>query len=490
MKARTTWFLAVVVAVLAGALVLAGTRQGPGLSPDSANYVSGARNLAAGRGLVNYSLRPITVFPPGFPSTLALGDRLGVDPIDGARWLNAFALAALVILTFVLARRHVHRVWLAVGAVAVLAFASPTFDVYTWAWSDPVFCVIVVGWLLTLEAVADRRAHAPSLIVACALLASAAFAYRYASMTVLAASVVVIGVVSWADGWRATIRRSALFVAVSLVVPALIVARNLSEGPAFGPRPASSETVDGILRGLLVSSRGVGALAVGALAALFVLHRFQVQHGERAYGAPLLSLVVWTGIYLAYIVVTELETGIDPINNRLLSPIFASTLVLVAVCADRLLDLDWARHRPWVASGVAVLLSLAVVASFAQTARHAQSRGDDGQGYSARSRADSRLIAAARALPSSAALYTDDPGALYFGGVHQPIHPSPWSPAYGDTGPAQATALRRAVVQSGGSLYLALSSGSLGATVDAPRGLRFRRVTRGPDGALYRVTGG
>lgn len=488
MKARTSWLLVLLVAVAAVVLVLVGTRQGPGLSPDSANYVSSARNLAAGRGLVNYSLRPLTVFPPGFPTTLALGDRLGVDPVDGARWLNALALGALVLLTYGLARRHVRRTWLAVGAVAVLAFASPTFDIFTWAWSDPVFCLLVVGWLLTLESLVSRRGRAPSLIVLAALLASVAFAYRYASMTMLAASVVVIVVASWSDGLGATVRRTSLFLAVSLVLPALIVARNLTEGPAFGQRPSSRETIDGIVRGLVVSSRGVGALAVGALVLLYVLHRYQVQHGVAATGAPLLPLVVWTGTYVAYIVVTELKTGIDPINNRLLSPIFASTVVLLAACADQLLDLDWARHRRWVTITVAAVLVVGVVASFAQTARHARTRGDDGLGFAARDQAHSRLSAAVRALPGSAAVYSNSPGALYFADVRQPIFPSPWSPPDGADDPAAGAALRRAVERSGGALYLALWTGTPDAP-PPPAGLRVERVTSTPDGALYRVTG-
>src|SRR5689334_23211459 len=76
---RTAWLAVGLVAISAVILVVVGTRQGSALSPDSADYISGARNLAAGRGFVNYSLQPITTFPPGFSATLALGDRLGLN---------------------------------------------------------------------------------------------------------------------------------------------------------------------------------------------------------------------------------------------------------------------------------------------------------------------------------------------------------------------------------------------------------------------------
>src|SRR5438105_13261793 len=70
-------------------VLLATSRYGAGLSPDSAAYVSTARHLAAGKGYTLYSGEPYVDWGPLFPTVLAACGRLGLDPIPAARWVNA-----------------------------------------------------------------------------------------------------------------------------------------------------------------------------------------------------------------------------------------------------------------------------------------------------------------------------------------------------------------------------------------------------------------
>ena len=76
---------AVVVAVLAiSAVVLSiiATRRAPNAWPDSASYIAGARNIAAGNGYLGYSQQALTVWPPAFSMMLALAIRLGIGVIE------------------------------------------------------------------------------------------------------------------------------------------------------------------------------------------------------------------------------------------------------------------------------------------------------------------------------------------------------------------------------------------------------------------------
>ena len=73
-------------------LVLRSTPEGLGLSDDSIAYIAGARSLLAGHGYREawlVSNNPITHFPPGFSSALALIGLFGLDPLRGVRFLNA-----------------------------------------------------------------------------------------------------------------------------------------------------------------------------------------------------------------------------------------------------------------------------------------------------------------------------------------------------------------------------------------------------------------
>jgi hypothetical protein len=485
--------MVIVIAFSAVILVVVGTRLGPGLSPDSANYISGARNLAAGRGYVNYALQPITIFPPGFSVMLALGDRIGLDAVDGARWLNAFALGALVILTFMLARRHVRRVWLAVFAAAAVGFAQPLLAIFTFAWTEPVFCVLAVGLLLTLESLLIKRGRDPYLILLAGLFASVGFAYRYAGVTLLALSILIIGVATRRDV-VAFARRAALCLVVASVFPVLIIARNLSRGSALGPRPASTTTVGKIVRNLFSTARGwvstgrslplhlgdlalVGAVAVVVLGFVIAFRKYGFKcHAPGA--APLFPLAVYVGVYLVYIVVSELQTSIDAIDNRLLSPIFAPGAVLVAISVEQLFDLHWITSRRWVVRGSAALLVLWLVVSLGRAANRARADGESGQAYAARRSIQSDLAVAVHKLPSAGRVYSDTAGGLYFAGAKQPIYDSPL-----------VSAFRQEVHRSPASIYLALKSPNSLYLAELRRNrLRVDLVTRTRDGSIYRVT--
>jgi len=67
-------------------------RYGPGLPPDSASYISSARNLLLGKGYFIFNGQPMTVAPPLFSTILAIIGLAGVDPLIGARFLKRLGL--------------------------------------------------------------------------------------------------------------------------------------------------------------------------------------------------------------------------------------------------------------------------------------------------------------------------------------------------------------------------------------------------------------
>ncbi len=80
--------------------LLFSTRWGIGLSPDSVVYIANARNLLGGYGLsVSFTTGeffPWTHYPPLFLAGLAGHGFVGIDPLDGARWLNALIFRAKI----------------------------------------------------------------------------------------------------------------------------------------------------------------------------------------------------------------------------------------------------------------------------------------------------------------------------------------------------------------------------------------------------------
>ena len=118
-RPRLVSFLALGLIALTGiVLILKTMPQGLGLSDDSIAYIAGARSMLAGEGYREAWLasdQPVTHFPPAFSSLLALVGLLGIDPLHGARWVNALLFGLNAALLGILAWRMTP--WLIAGLV-------------------------------------------------------------------------------------------------------------------------------------------------------------------------------------------------------------------------------------------------------------------------------------------------------------------------------------------------------------------------------------
>src|SRR3972149_6912045 len=99
------------VGLYAGLLVLAlagliaqlyATAWGGGASPDSTQYIEGARSLLRGEGISapegDGTPRPITLWPPLLPLLLAAPSLFGIEPAEIGRWLTGLLLAANIMV--------------------------------------------------------------------------------------------------------------------------------------------------------------------------------------------------------------------------------------------------------------------------------------------------------------------------------------------------------------------------------------------------------
>lgn len=127
------------------------TRHGPGMSPDSVTYLSAARNLAAGHGYTDFTGQALTTFPPGYPALVAVLHVLGFSIATAARVVNAVSFGAVVLLAGTLIRRHTSSRAVALGATALVAVSPALINIASNAWSEPLFCALVLAFVLALE---------------------------------------------------------------------------------------------------------------------------------------------------------------------------------------------------------------------------------------------------------------------------------------------------------------------------------------------------
>ena len=95
------------IAAAAAVLLVTGP-HGPGLTSDSAAYVSAAEHLADGEGLAAYGGEAFVLWPTGFPLLLAaLAELFGVSAVTAGRVANAVILGFITGAAWLVTRRTV-----------------------------------------------------------------------------------------------------------------------------------------------------------------------------------------------------------------------------------------------------------------------------------------------------------------------------------------------------------------------------------------------
>jgi hypothetical protein len=429
------------LALIAGVATWIATRHGPGLSPDSVTYLSTARNLAAGHGDLDLTGQANTTFAPGYPAVLAAGKVIGLSLTTAARLVNAGSFVAIVVLSWRLLRRHVTSPRLVLMATAAVAVSPAVLNVADQAWSEPLFCVVLLAFVLVLEDVMAAHPASPRLVAAAGLIAGVGFLVRYAASALIITGIVILLVsrrpVRWTTRWS----QVGVFLLGAVPLPALWMLRNAASGSPYllGPRVAVTSSPWNLLvlflggiKELLVPTTATALWAVvvlpiavvvtvGAVTATRARARHQALVGTRSI-APLFGFIA---VYGAFVLIAGKVSGAS-IDVRTIMPIYLPLLVvgawLVAEACQRVPRLARLWGHPRVGFAVAGACLLFYGGWFLQVS---WADGSVARGYAAASVVRSPLAAVVRRLPTGALVVTNAPWALYYASGHQPIVPAP-----------------------------------------------------------------
>jgi hypothetical protein len=219
--------------LLAIAIGAVATQSGPGLTPDSAVYISVARNFHEGRGVVidlvgpldPLPYAPLTVFPPGYSLLIAAVMTFGVSGIEAARVVSLVSFGGLVAGAYWLARAAGGRVAAILACATTLVLPS-TLTLGVMALSDGPFATLLVLSILAIVkwATPGEQRHARWLILS-AICAGLSCLIRYYGM-VLAVSGVIVILLSDRMSVNRRLVWGGCFSAVTLVPVAAWLTRN------------------------------------------------------------------------------------------------------------------------------------------------------------------------------------------------------------------------------------------------------------------------
>lgn len=247
-QARSSWWLAVfifAVAALGTAWIVVRTQHGALLTTDSAHLVSGAENIAAGKGYVDFQHRPLWWWPPGYSISLAGLEVVGIGAFEGGRFWNA-ALFGATILASGLWLKWVCRSAFVVATGVLTIAGSRLFqkDAATLS-TDALGLMLTVAALIGVSWALKRAEGGLKhgwLTLAAGLLAGLSAATRYIGVVAIASSLAVI--LLWHPSRRALwsrMRTAVLFGLAASLPVVLVLARNIDlEGAPLGRRLAHS----------------------------------------------------------------------------------------------------------------------------------------------------------------------------------------------------------------------------------------------------------
>jgi 4-amino-4-deoxy-L-arabinose transferase-like glycosyltransferase len=473
------------LAIIGIALVLRATPEGLGLSDDSIGYIAGARSILAGNGYREAWLasnQPVTHFPPAFPRLLAFIGLFGLDPLRGARFLNASLFGLNIFLLGILGWRMTKSLLAGLALAALLLINDSLLRVHAVAMSEPlfIFLSLLAFWMFDLYI--ERDEHWLWLL-ACGILAGMAYLTRYAGLALvvtflvalmvlhrtrrrrlLSACIFLLGFLPWAVGWairnelvggNATNRtlvwhpitasnfETALYNISTFLIPVDPWRRELFKAP-------------GIFLVLTV-------LILGAVLAWTVMKARRQLALDRKEERPIKDGIAFTNAlyvfsYIASILASmSLFDASTKFKDRILAPVYVSLLILLVLFGKWL----WGRRREAVIVLTAVIFAMS---AYGQAAAMGElTRG--GQGYASFQWYDSKTMAFLRTLSPSVHVYTNEPGAVYlYTGRGAYVLPDRFDPVTAEArnGFAQGVAQMQAEINAGKAVLALFGVGNIG----------------------------
>jgi hypothetical protein len=492
--------LLLAVATSVGALLIT-ARHGPGITPDSVTYLAAAVSLRDGAGLNGPDGEPYAAFPPLFPALLAPAAGGRESAVDAARGVNAAGYGVTVFLIGLLVLRLTGSGTYGTLAGAAVAVSRPVLDGALHVWSEPLFIASSMA-ALVLAVEGMQRRWAPG-IVAAGALAGLAAVMRYAGLAL--APVVVVAALAAGRRGRPPLLLGVVVAVAAVLPPAIWIARNLAvSGTAAGERYPAAESLRNVAYdAALALSRWAAPLALGDRLRLLVMVAVGGTLAAGAWWAARRTAAAWlrpaaliagaVAVALLYLSAAATLTALDPIDERLISPLVPplvalAFIVLAAVVREGRRSLG--PRAPAIGLLVAALWVALLARDSSALVRRIEEQGIGG--YEAARWRESPLLAALRRTAPDGAMYSNDPFAIwYWTGREASLSPRRY-PYRSPQSRVDDLAGLREVVAAGEPVYLVWFDGVprdfLLSVDDLRATLEIEPVLRAPDGAVYRMS--
>ncbi len=328
---------------------------------DSVCFLSTASNFLAGEGWREYSGKPLTGWPPLFPLLLAALDGIGIDPVEGGRWVHAAAFGWIIWAAGLYLHSHLRSRLLGLAATAIIAASLPLTHFVVRFLTEPLFVLLTLLALIQLASFLNRGGRT-SLWWAAVLTALAALT-RYPGVALIGTGVLLL-LVRRTPPLAARLKDALAFGTVSSVPLAGVLVHNwaisgsltgrkemsgqsLSDGlsqivEVFGEWVVPPNVPDGVayLLWLVVGLVGLAAVVLGVPRMRSNSHKPDPVTPPSVGLGPMLPFGGFALAYLVFmIVVVPFAVG-QAIDSRYLLPVYVPLVLAAVLLLDRFLSIE------------------------------------------------------------------------------------------------------------------------------------------------------
>ena len=192
---RPKIFLSLLLALVAfmgsAHLLIRSSVHGLLLTWDSMAYLSTAENLAAGRGLRDYSYDFFEAWwPPFYPILLAFINLFGINVFEASRFVNIVAFGLISLLAGHWLSQYIKSGLLVIVAAVLIMISHIIAQIASFALADTLFILLTLLALTKMVLFLNQRD--PTFFALSALFASLAPVTRYIGITVILTAVILI----------------------------------------------------------------------------------------------------------------------------------------------------------------------------------------------------------------------------------------------------------------------------------------------------------
>ena len=411
-------------------LVVISTRSGMGISWDSTDYMAVGRSMASGIGTLDVVGLPMTVRPPGISSLICLGDWVGLMPSASFVLINTVSAGVSTFFAMLILKKANIRTPVAISTLAIIAFSPSLLNMYSMAWSEPVFIALVVVALWIALTARSIPTH-----ITLGILFTLMFFIRYVGpFYSFPIALIAIFAQSKQSGFIKSVFRIGSIYFLSLVPQYLWLLRNKSiDGTLTGAREGAGGSY---LQPIKTMTATFGSWVIGHdpldgnggiylnwndysafmkiagcifVVLLVVLIFSLVKSIKQHYGASVvgLCLLFVSMFYITFSVIRFVHVEIGPLDNRMMSGVYIPLILIFGIGLDVVL-------RNAISRNIAAVIFVCVFALVgSQSILSAIDYGSNGRYWGSINHQEQPLHQFVRTLDTKSQFMSNEPQMLF-----------------------------------------------------------------------------